>query len=206
MKRKSIVVFSPIVIILICQLIPFLWGKDLEARIFIPILLTYWILIGALVFIYGRTSLKKWLGKPQGHWIWAILLILLGLANLPFFLSNVSVLGKASLLIPHILFILINPWLEEFYWRGLLIDETTHWKPWMANVYSTVLFTIYHTSYAWHAELFRGIPFYAFIIVSAFIMVVSYQRTKSLWWGIICHFLTNIFTLSIPVFYNLIEI
>jgi membrane protease YdiL (CAAX protease family) len=204
--KKNIVVISPIFIIIICQLIPFIWGKDLETRIFIPILLTYWMLIAALVFFYGRKSIKKWLGKPKGHWIWAILLILLGLVNLPFFLLNISVLGNISLLIPHILFFLINPWLEEFYWRGLLIDKTNNWPPWVANLYSTILFTIYHTSYAWHAKLFRGIPFYAFILITAVIMVLSYQRTKSLWWGIICHFLTNIFTLSIPVLYNMIEI
>ena len=113
---------------------------------------------------------------------------------------------KCLIVNPPYIFFLINPWLEEFYWRGLLIDKTNNWPPWIANLYSTILFTIYHTSYAWHAELFRGIPFYAFILITAVIMVSSYQRTKSLWWGIIFHFLTNIFTLSIPVFYNMIEI
>jgi membrane protease YdiL (CAAX protease family) len=204
--KKSIVILSPLLIIIVCQLIPFIWGKDLEIHIFIPILLTYWILISALVFYFGRKRLKKWLGRPQGHWIWAILLILLGLVNLPFFLLNIRVLGNVSLLIPHVLFFLVNPWLEEFYWRGLLIDETQNWSPWFANLYSTILFTIYHTSYAWYSELFRGIPFYAFILISAAIMVLSYQRTKSLWWGITCHILTNIFTLSIPVFLNMIKI
>ena len=125
MMKKSILVLSPIFIIIICQLIPFIRGEDLKTNIFIPILLTYWILIAALVFFYGRKSIKKWLKKPQGHWIWAILLFLLGLVNLPFFLSNIGVLGNVTLLIPHILFFLINPCLEEFYWRGLLIDETT---------------------------------------------------------------------------------
>ena len=204
--KKSIVIISPIAILLICQLIPFIWGKELETRIFIPILLTYWTLLFILIFVFGRKSIKKWLVVPKGHWIWAVLLILLGLANLPFFLLNIDVLKNGSLLIPHILFFLINPWLEEFYWRGLLIDNTKSWQPWFANLYSTILFTLYHTSYAWHAELFRGIPFYVFILISAVIMVLSYQRTKSLWWGIICHFLTNIFTLSIPVFYNMIKI
>ena len=204
--KKTVIILSPIVLIIICQLIPIIWGEHLGANIFIPILLTYWLLISAIVLIYGRKSLGKWLEKPKGHWIWLILLILLGLANLPFFLMNIGVLGKVSLVIPHVLFFLINPWLEEFYWRGLLIDETTKWPPWVANVYSNIFFTLYHTSYAWQAELFRGIPFYAFILVSAVIMVISYQKTKSLWWGIICHFLTNILTLSIPVFYNMIEI
>ncbi len=204
--KKSIVVISPIFIIIICQLIPFIWGKNLGTHIFIPILLTYWFLLAALTLFYGRKSIKKWLETPKGHWIWAILLILLGLANLPFFLLNLGVLGKASLLIPHILFFLINPWLEEFYWRGLLIDNTTNWPPWIANLYSTIFFTVYHTSYAWYAELFRGIPFYTFILISSVIMILSYQKTKSLWWGIICHILTNIFTLSIPVFYNMIKI
>ena len=43
----------------------------------------------------------------------------------------------------------------------LIIDRTTNWPPWIANVYSTLFFTLCHTSFAWHAELFRGIPFYA---------------------------------------------
>lgn len=204
--KKLFVVLSPIVLIVICQLISIIWGQKLEERIYIPILLTYWILIAFLVFVYGRNKIRKWLGKPKGHWIWAVLLVFLGLVNLPFFLSNISVLGNASILIPHLLFVIINPWLEEFYWRGLLIDETIKWPPWMANIYSTLFFTIYHTSYAWHAELFRGIPFYAFILLSSSIMVLSYQRTKSLWWGMICHILTNTFTLSIAVFNNMIKL
>ena len=204
--KKSLVILSPILLIIICQLIPLIWGKTLGEKIFIPILLTYWILIVTIILIYGRKSIRKWLAKPIGHWIWLALMLILGLANLPFFLSNIGVLGKVSILLPHILFILVNPWLEEFYWRGILIDETQKWSPWMANLYSTLLFTLYHTSYAWHAELFRGIPFYAFILLSSAIMVMSYQRTKSLWWGLICHILTNTFTLSIAVFFNMIEL
>jgi len=204
--KKSLVVLSPVLLIIVCQMIPLIWGKDLGERVFIPILLTYWVIISAMVLAYGRKSMKKWLGKPKGHWIWLVLLAFLGLANLPFFLSNIGVLGNSSILLPHIIFIMVNPWLEEFYWRGVLIDETSNWAPWKANLYSTVIFTLYHTSYAWHAELFRGIPFYAFILLSSAIMVLSYQRTRSLWWGLICHILTNTFTLSIAVFYNMIDL
>ena len=205
MKKKTVLILSPLLILVICQLIPLIWGEALGTRIFIPILITYWVFIFAMIAVYGLKNIKTWLQKPQGHWIWAVILIVLGLTNIPFFLMNISVLAKASLLLPHIVFFLINPWLEEFYWRGVLIDATEHWPKWASVAYSTVLFTAYHTSYAYQAELFRGIPFYAFTFFATVFMAISYIKTKSLWWGMICHILTNILTLSIPVFLNMIE-
>src|SRR5690606_19379190 len=51
---------------------------------------------------------------------------------------------QAVVFVAWLLFAMINPWLEEGYWRGLMLDATRHWPRWASNLYSTSLFTLNH--------------------------------------------------------------
>ena len=48
------------------------------------------------------------------------------------------------LIVLWLLFALINPFFEEFYWRGLLLDYTNKWNKWISIIYSTILFVASH--------------------------------------------------------------
>lgn len=203
--RNLFFIISPVLAIIITQVSAIFFGKYLNTLVYIPILLIYWTFIVFLVCLYGCQNIKKWLQKPQGHWIWAVLIISMGFMTLPMFIKDMKLLGTASVFIPHIVFFLINPWMEEYYWRGLILDATEKWPLWISLLYSSILFTIYHTAFAWYAVLFRGPFFYLFVFIISIFLGLVYKKTSSLWWGIFAHFLNNVFSLSIPVFLNMVK-
>ena len=100
---------------------------------------------------------------------------------------------------------LINPWIEEFYWRGLLLNYTKDWLNWFAVLYSSALFALNHAAFGINSELNSGFE----IVVSTFIMGVVwawvYKKTQSLRWVIFAHFLVDFLGLSVPAFLDLWE-
>ena len=208
MNRKSenlFFVLTPIVILVVTQVTVLVLGKYLNAGVYVPIILIYWVTIVLILYKYGFDHIRNWLKKPQGHWGWIILATLLGLSSLPLFLNNYQLLGNPAVLIPHIVFFLINPWLEEFYWRGLLIDVTEKWPVWIAGLYSSVLFTVWHTAFAWYSLAVRELSFYIPVLILGISMVLIYKKTKSLWLCIASHMLINILNMGIPVLMNMVE-
>jgi len=153
MNRKSekhFFILSPLIIIAITQVIAIVLGKYLEINVFLLIILIYWVVIVLFLNKYGLGNIQRWLYKPNGLWVWMILAVLLGFSSLPLFVSNIQVFRNASVEIPHILFFLINPWLEEFYWRGLLSDVIKKWPALVSVIYSSFLFTLWHSAFAWY--------------------------------------------------------
>jgi membrane protease YdiL (CAAX protease family) len=208
MRKKSdnsIFILTPIVILIVTQVTAIMLGKFLQALVYLPVILIYWAVIVLILYIYGFDNISRWLEKPQGNWGWIILAVLLGFSSLPLFINNIDIFRNSSVLIPHIAFFLINPWLEEFYWRGLLIDVTKKWPAWVSLLYSSVLFTLWHTAFAWYSMAFRELSFYVPVFIYGFFMVLIYKNTKSLWLCIASHMLINILNMGIPVLMNLVK-
>jgi len=207
-NRESKLFFSlsPIIILIVTQATAIILGKYLHTFVYIPIILIYWVILILIIIKYGTSHIRKWLSKPQGHWFWFILAAVIGLSSLPLFIQYSSLLNEASVLIPTIIFFIINPWIEEFYWRGILIDVTEKWPPWVSLLYSSILFTMWHSAFAWYSVLSRGIIFFISVMILAVIMGLIYQKTKSLWLCIISHTMINFLNLSIPSLLNKIEI
>lgn len=202
---NSFFIISPVLIFLITQAIAVLFGKALNSLVYIPIILIYWAVLVFILIKYGTGNIRKWLQKPQGHWVWIIIALLVGFSSLPLFLQHYQVFRDLSILIPTILFFLINPWLEEFYWRGLLIDVTQNWPAWISILYSTVLFTLWHSAFAWYSDGAKSVPFYLAVLILGLVMALIYKNTKSVWLAVISHMMINILNLSIPLLLNMIE-
>jgi len=202
---NSFFIISPVLIFLITQAIAVLFGKALNSLVYIPIILIYWAVLVFILIKYGTGNIRKWLQKPQGHWVWIIIALLVGFSSLPLFLQHYQVFRDLSILIPTILFFLINPWLEEFYWRGLLIDVTQNWPAWISILYSTVLFTLWHSAFAWYSDGAKSVPFYLAVLILGLVMALIYKNTKSVWLAVISHMMINILNLSIPSLLNMIE-
>ena len=208
MEKKSTSLFfiiSPVLILFITQATAVIIGKFLDDLVYIPIILIYWAVLGIILFKYGPDHIRYWLQKPQGHWIWLIIAGLISFSSLPLFLQHYDILRNLSVLIPSIIFFLINPWLEEFYWRGLLIDVTEKWSAWISIIYSSILFTLWHTAFAWYSTGVRSLSFYLPVLILGLVMGLIYKNTKSLWPAILSHMLINLLNLGIPVLMNMIE-
>tara|TARA_R110000744_G_scaffold355045_3_gene461507 strand:- start:128 stop:766 length:639 start_codon:yes stop_codon:yes gene_type:complete len=204
---KRIVLISPFLITAINVIVSFTFGEIIGKWAFIPIVLIEWILFMFFVFKYGdgKYSIKRWLQKPKGSIVWSILAVSMGLITLPLFLMHHGTLTHWTIWLPWILLALINPWIEEFYYRGFLLENTTEWKNWKAILFSTLVFSMNHAVFGINSEVNSGFT----ILISTFIMglvwAITFKKTKSLRWLIFAHFLVDFFSLSAPAFLDLFE-
>ena len=203
--KKNIILLSPILIIGINHLVARIAGHFIGAWAFIPVVLIAWSM--SAFFIYwgaGKESIKKWLRKSNGSFGWAIFALSIAILVLPFFLLHWELLLSWVIFVPWILIALINPWIEEFYWRGLLLDNTKKWPTWLGIVYSSFVFAINHPlAFGVNSVLNSGPT----VVISTFTMgviwAIVYKKTGSLRWAIFAHFLVDIFNLSVPAFLNM---
>jgi membrane protease YdiL (CAAX protease family) len=206
LTKKKIVLASPFLIIAINFGIAFLFGNIIGKWAFIPIILIEWCLFLFFILRYAeKETRKKWLQKSKGSFGWNILALFIGILPLPLFLLHYEALGIWQVWLPWILLTLINPWLEEFYWRGLLLDNTKNWSNWTAIIFTSLVFALNHAVFGVNSELNSGI----IVIISTFIMGIVwglvYKKTDSLRWIILAHFLVDFFNLSAASFLDLYE-
>ena len=129
LTKRNIVIVSPFLIITINFAVAVTFGQIIGKWAFIPMILIGWTLWLFFILKYGETdSIKKWLKKPERAIGWGLLALLVGLIPLPIFLLHANTLSTWQIYLPWILLALINPWIEEFYWRGLLLDHTKNWS------------------------------------------------------------------------------
>ena len=204
-KRGSrVVLLSPFIIIAVNVIVALVFGKLIGKWAFAPVILIEWILFAFFINRYGGVDkYQRWLGKPKGSWGWLILCIVIGLSTLPIFIQHFRLLDHWTLILPWLLIALINPFMEEFYWRGLLLDHTQHWKRWVAVIVTALLFALNHYVFAINADLFKGLPVFISTLVMGIIWALVYVKTKSLRWTILSHFLVDFLNLSVPSFLDL---
>lgn len=206
LSKREIIIASPFLIISVNLIVAVLFGKIFQKWAFIPIILIEWCLF--LFFILKFTDKEtrvSWLKKSQGVFGWNALALVIGFLPLPLFLMHYDTLSVWCVWLPWILLALINPWLEEFYWRGLLLEYTKNWSNWLAILFTSLLFSLNHAVFGVNSELNSGIT----IIISTFIMgmiwALVYKKTSSLRWIILAHFLVDFFNLSAASFLDLYE-
>jgi len=203
--KNVFVAVSPLLVIVISFVTARVFKPILDAWAWAPGILIYWITIAFFVWWGGGSaSIMRWLGRSKRHWGWAVFAVILALPALPMLLTKSHLLSGLSIWLPWLLLGLINPWLEEGYWRGLVLDSTMQWPRWLAIIYSSAFFTLNHlvglgtTSIACRHPIFL-----ANVFVVAVCFGIIYSKTRSLRWLIFSHALTDLFSLSVPVFLNL---
>lgn len=206
LKNQYIVLASPFIIIFTNFLVALAFGPFLDKWTFIPIILVEWCLFAFFIFKYaGAVAIQQWVQKPKGNWGWTIATLFIAITPLPIFLKHYSLLNDWSIWLPWLLLAVINPWMEEFYWRGLLLDFTKKWSPLLAILFTSFTFAINHAVFGIHSELFRGYE----VVISTFIMGVvwgfTYKKTNSLRWVVFAHFLVDFLNLSVPSFLDLFK-
>jgi membrane protease YdiL (CAAX protease family) len=206
LSKREIIIASPFLIISVNLIVAVLFGKIFQKWAFIPIILIEWCLF--LFFILKFTDKEtrvSWLKKSQGVFGWNALALVIGFLPLPIFLMHYDTLSVWYVWLPWIFLALIYPWLEEFYWRGLLLEYTKNWSNWLAILFTSLLFSLNHAVFGVNSELNSGIT----IIISTFIMgmiwALVFKKTSSLRWIILAHFLVDFFNLSAASFLDLYE-
>lgn len=203
--RRRLLLLSPLVVIAIGHLTAVTAGKVMGVWAWIPLTLVFWTAL-ALLIIWsgGKQAFRRWLQRPQGSRGWSFLAVAVGFIPLPLFLMHWQLLKPATIWVPWLAFALINPWLEEGYWRGVLLDAVAHWPKWAGVLYTSALFAASHPAMWGVNSIANRTPE---VVVSTFLMgiawAIAYQKTGSLRWAIASHVLVDLLNLSVAVFVNL---
>jgi uncharacterized protein len=203
-QPNAIALFSPFIIIAINFAVAMVAGNYIGKWAFIPIILIEWCLFVFFVWRYaGIDSIRRWLARSEGGVGWTVLAIMIGLSPLPIFLMHYKLLAPWQVWMPWLILALVNPWFEEFYWRGLLQDQTKKWSSWIAIPGCALLFSVNHAAFGVNSNLLAGKEILISTFVMGLIWALIYKKTNSLRWAIASHFLVDVLSLSAPSFLDL---
>lgn len=214
-SHQLLVLASPILVVVFGQfaarLFYFLFGD----WAWLGSSLVYWGSMLSIIWLLGdRDAYRRWLAKSQGSKWWLLLALAVGLISFPLlFFPNIHVMKPAGLVILWFLFAVVNSTCEEVYWRGFLLDETSHLPRSFGVIYSTVFFTAIHPLMLGvfskinrfdPAHPMALIPFWVILVVISLSFSLLYLKTKSLRLPILSHFLSDLGNLSIFLFMNMV--
>ena len=195
---------SPVFLIVVCSVSAILLKTVLGKWVFIPVFILYWSLSFLVVLKYaGVSGVKTWFKNPAGKIKWLIISIITGFIPLQIFLSNLEIITFPLILL-SLPFILFNPFFEEIYWRGFLLDYTFFSKK-ISSIYSSILFVLSHL-FIWGVFSYGNRNWFliASLALMSTVWCIVRIKTKSLWWCVISHFFVGIFNLMILVMLNLV--
>lgn len=214
-SRRWLVYASPILVVILghfaARLFYFLFGD----WAWLGSSLVYWGSMLSIIWLLGDIdAYRRWFAKSQGSKWWLLLALAIGLISFPLlFFPNIHVMKPAGLVILWFLFAVVNSTCEEVYWRGFLLDETSHLPRSFGVIYSTVFFTAIHPLMLGvfskinrfdPAHPMALIPFWVILVVISLSFSLLYLKTKSLRLPILSHFLSDLGNLSIFLFMNLV--
>lgn len=142
-RTRLLFAFSPLALVAICAFIQFMAGHFIGVWAWVPTMLGFWLVIAFLLHKYPRSSRKRF-QRASGSLFWSVLAVLAGLFSLHGFSSHWTLLAGTPLIAAWLVFALVNPWFEESYWRGLLIDATVSWGKPASLLYSSAWFAVSH--------------------------------------------------------------
>jgi len=167
---------------------------------YVPMLATTYIAI-PFIFIIRRSKWSKtdlglnWNVKSWGVTVFAVTLGLI--SGLTAFLSDQAVISSDPIRIGTLVLLLFNnDFIEEFFHRGIIqskLERVIGQNK--AILLGGILFGLTHITFDITQLLDSGIifVFFAFVLQTmlGWLLGIIYMKTRSLWPGIICHYLVN---------------
>ncbi len=178
-----IVVASPFVIILLGFLTATLFSSFIAEWAWVPLALIYWTLMGIFIWKFkGKLPLHKWFKRSEKAPLWITLTLLIGSFPLTILLSSYQLFDSMLLVLLWLLFACVNPWFEEFYWRGVLLDRLLEkWPVSLAIGFTTALFVVSHPL-MWGVFSYANQSYhlYLYLAVAGIVWAITYLKTRSL--------------------------
>jgi len=205
------VLWSPLVVVGLGFVLARITFSIWDSWSWIPVIIYYWgVLVALIAWGGGRKAAWCWLEPSRTSrwiWIWRIL----ALATPAIFLSTGFLPSLASMngwWVVVLWFGLgtINSWIEEGYWRGLLMDAASRWPGWLAGLYSAVCFGASHPLIFGfqRGNTLEGIASFLGALIAGLIWALVYRQTRSLRLPILGHFLQQILAPPYHVFIQLV--
>ncbi len=204
LKHRRFALLSPFLIIAVGHVLARVFFRLFGVWAWVPLQLVYWVALALAVYIADGFAILAEAYKRSSGWRWWLLGTATGAIPLPILLLHLNLLRMTSLAACWLLIALVNPVLEESFWRGLLGEATAAW-PWsLACLYSAALFTLAHPL-LWGVFSIgnRSRQVYVSLMVMGFAWSFMYRRTRSLRVSTLSHMLVDLGNMTVWVFLNL---
>ena len=207
-KELSRFLIIPIIIISVGCIVAIIFSQFIGTLAWIPLVLTYWSLIFYVIYKDSKKSGKQiidYFKIKKFKWYLFLIALIIGFIPFPIFLWSYKYFTTSFLLISWILIALINPFFEEVFWRGFMLEKGENISFWIKALISSLLFTLSHPV-MW--GVFSKAMLSKELIISVFIMGLAwafiYKKSKSLVLPYFSHLLVDVFNCSVLAFMNLL--
>ena len=206
-SNRLFVLISPLLIITFIHIIVTFSNSFFPKYSWVITALLYWGLLGMMISKFVSISIiMDWLKKPKFRKKWLIIGILVGIFPIAGILipNYTLIIEYPTIAVFVLLFALINPWLEQGYWRGLLLDAGKDFPTWVIILYSSLLFSLSHF-FLWGIFSIgnRSLQLLIVLFIMSIVWSIIRFKTNSLRWPLYSHFLVDLGNLSVFVFLNL---
>ena len=202
-SEKVKVFFSPFLIIAIGFLVALIFNSVIGAWAFIPVAMVYWGSIAIITKLDIR-NLKELFVKSGNTPVLNVIAYIPCLFCIVAFVWGIRCITLEPLLvILSIVFVVVNPIMEEVYWRKYLLDNLSLSSP-LKIIFTTTFFSLSHPlMWGVFSVTIRSYVMVLPLITMGIIWGIVYSRTGSLRHCIIAHGIVDLLNLSIWVFLNL---
>lgn len=210
MKKYISYLSEPIILIIIGGLVGVIFNFIIGSKSWMVLTLVYW---STILFFVCRNSkksgktLKSYFKFQNIKWYLVLISLVVGLLPLPIFLISYKLFTTPYLIISWLFVAIVNPFFEELFWRGYMLEKGVDIRFGMKAFLSTLFFTLSHPI-MW--GVFSKPMLTKELIISVFIMGLAwafiYKKSKSLVLPYFSHFLVDIFNCSVLAFINLLPI
>ncbi len=192
-KKPYLALISPLVILGLLYLTARLIRVIPGPWVWVIFILVYWLLLfGAIMLLSGPRVFLEIFKKPEGKSYWSILAIVLSLGGISLVIKNIEYYKVIPFVISGVFFSLINPILEEVFWRKVLIDNVQ--GKWLIYIlYFNLLFSLMHYfTLGLISSPNQELIILPITFAAGFLWSTVYYKTKSIKYVIIGHLIMDL--------------
>ena len=202
--KRHLLLASPFLLLLVGHLAAVGSAREFGLWAWVPLQCAYWVSLAVICWSSGQVPALFLAYRRKASWRWWLPNVLVGVIPLPILLRNTSLLKMHSLVAYWIAIAVLNPVLEEAYWRGLLGTLTSRWPAALSILYTSLLFTAAHPllwgvfslgNRSWQTAV-------ALLVMGA-VWGITFRRTGSLRAVTLSHCLVDLGNMTVWVFMNL---
>ncbi len=206
-RSPLLVALSPLAVVLLGHLVARAAAAVDPRRAWIPVALVYWGAAAAITLAVTTPAQRRSWFAPAGsrpRWVVPVAVALGVVPVVGILLLHLDlVAAHPALVAPWLVFAVVNPVVEEAYWRGTVADATARWPVWAAALWSTGLFVASHPlMWGVFSVGNRSPMLYASLTLMGLAWFAMRRATGSLRWPVASHALVDVGNLSVFVFVN----
>lgn len=194
---------SPFFVIAVGFSVALIFNRIIGAWAFIPVAIVYWSLIAIITKLDIR-QLRELFAKSGKKSVLSVVAYLPCLFCIVAFVWGIQCIKiEPVLVLLSIIFMVVNPIMEELYWRKYLSDRLP-WSSPLKIAFTTILFSLSHPlMWGVFSVTIRSYVMIIPLITMGIIWGIVYHKTGSLRHCIIAHGIVDMLNLSVWVFLNL---